>query len=182
MPGFYTRRGDDGTMGLLGEGRIPKHAPRAEAIGALDEAAAALGLARSVCEADGTRSLLEAAQRRLYQVMAEVAAPGENAARFRAIGPAEVAWIEAEIDRLAQAVETPDGFILGGDTLAGGTIDLARTVVRRAERRLSRLLADGELENASLLAFLNRLSSLCFVLILLENRRGGISRPTPARV
>lgn len=181
MPSFYTRRGDDGTMGLLGEGRIPKHAPRAEAIGVLDEAAAALGLARAVSQEEGTRLLLEGVQRHLYQVMAEVAAPGENAVRFRAIGQTEVGWIEAEIDRLSSTIEAPDGFILGGDTLAGGALDLARTVVRRAERRLSRMIDDGEVENASLLAYLNRLSSLCFVLILLENRRGGVARATPAR-
>jgi cob(I)alamin adenosyltransferase len=166
MPPFFTGDGDDGTTGLLGKGRIPKHHPRAEAIGALDEAVAALGLARSLNSDAGTRAVLEAVQRHLYQVMAEVAAPGENAVRFRTIGPPQVSWIEEEIERRAETVPSPGEFLLGGDTPAGGSLDLARTVVRRAERRLSLLVDQGEVENRSLLAYLNRASSLCFVLIL----------------
>lgn len=182
MSDFYSGRGDDGTMGVLGEGRIPKHHPRAQAIGAIDEAAASLGMARAISEDEDTRTSLETLQRHLYRVMAEVAAPGENAARFRTIGPDQVRWAEAEIDRRAEGIDAPEGFILGGDTLAGSALDQARTIVRRAERHLSRLLHEGEIENASLLAYLNRVSSLCFVLILIENQRAGIDRSTPAKI
>lgn len=182
MSEFYTGRGDDGTMGVLGEGRIPKHHPRAQAIGAIDEAAAALGMARAICQDPPTCSVLEAMQRHLYRVMAEVAAPGENAARFRSVGAEQVRWVESEIDRRAEGIDAPTGFILGGDTLAGSALDQARAVVRRAERHLSRLLHDGELENPFLLAYLNRVSSLCFVLILIQNQLAGIDRSTPAKL
>jgi len=180
MPEFFTGDGDDGWTGLLGEGRIPKHHPRAEAIGSLDEAAACLGLARAMIGDASLAAILQTIQRHLYQVMAEVAAPGETALRFRTIGGDQVRWVEMEIERLSQEVETPAGFVLGGDSPAGGALDLARTVVRRAERRLALLLEQGEVENGDLLSYLNRVSSLCFVMILVCYRRGGIA-PTMAK-
>jgi len=180
MPEFFTGEGDDGTTGLLGEGRIPKHHPRAEAIGSIDEAAACLGLARALLGDPSLAALVQMIQRHLYQVMAEVAAPGETAARFRAIGRDQVRWAETQIEALSQEIETPAGFLVGGDTPAGGALDLARTVVRRAERRLALLVAQGEVENRELLRYLNRLSSLCFVLILVSYRRGGVT-PSMAR-
>jgi cob(I)alamin adenosyltransferase len=175
MPGYFTGDGDDGSTGLLGPERIRKHHPRAEAIGSLDEAAAALGLARALLDDASLREVLQTMQRHLYQVMAEVAAPGENARRFRAIGPDQVEWLEREIGRLSQEVDPPTGFLLGGETPAGGALDLARTVVRRAERRLALLIDQGEVENGELLRYLNRASSICFLLILVSYRRGGIA-------
>jgi cob(I)alamin adenosyltransferase len=180
MPGFFTGEGDDGSTGLLGPDRVRKHHPRAEAIGALDEADAALGLARSFVDDAELKSILSTLQRHLYQVMAEVAAPGERAARFRFIGAEQVAWVEGEIERLSNGITVPSGFLLGGETPAGGALDLARTVVRRAERRLALLLDQGEVENGELLRYLNRVSSLCFLLILVTYQRGGIA-PTPAK-
>jgi cob(I)alamin adenosyltransferase len=180
MSAFFTGEGDDGSTGLLGPGRIPKHDRRAEAIGVLDEAAAGLGLARALAEDPELGTILRTMQRHLYQVMAEVAAPGENARRFRQIGPAQVAWLEGEIERLSTEVEVPSGFVVGGETPAGGALDLARTVVRRAERRLSELIDQGEVENRDLLRYLNRASSICFLLILVSYRRRGIA-PTMAR-
>jgi cob(I)alamin adenosyltransferase len=112
--------------------------------------------------------------------MGEVAAPGENAARFRAVGEDQVAWLESEIDRLSEEVELPAGFVLGGESVAGGALDLARTVVRRAERRVARLVDQREVENRQLLRYLNRASSLCFLLILVSYHRTGIA-PTMAK-
>src|SRR3990172_6594989 len=180
MPGFFTGDGDDGSTGLLGPGRLPKHHPRAEAIGALDEAAAALGLARALVNDPQLQAILQTMQRHLYQVMAEVAAPGENASRFRAIGGEQGSRVEGEIDRLSKEVEMPAGFLLGGESIAGGALDLARTVVRRAERRVARLVDQREVENRQLLRYLNRASSICFLLILVSYRRHGIA-PTMAR-
>jgi cob(I)alamin adenosyltransferase len=180
MSAFFTGEGDDGSTGLLGPGRIRKHDPRAEAIGVLDEAAACLGLARSLVDDAELATILRTMQRHLYQIMAEVAAPGENARRFRQIGPAEVAWLENEIGRLSTGVEVPSGFVLGGETPAGGALDLARTVVRRAERRVSGLLDQGEVENRDLLRYLNRASSICFLLILVSYQRRGLA-PTMAK-
>jgi cob(I)alamin adenosyltransferase len=180
MPGFYTGDGDDGSTGLLGPERIPKHHPRAVGIGSLDEAAAALGLARALLEDPALRAILKTIQRHFYQVMAEVAAPGENASRFRVIGTEQVAWLETEIDRLAKEVETPDGFLLGGETPAGAALDVARTIIRRAERRLALLVDQGEVENRQLLRYLNRASSMCFLLILVSYHRAGVT-PTMAK-
>lgn len=181
MSSFYTRAGDDGYTGLLGEGRVPKYHPRTEANGELDEATAALGLARALSQATQTGSLLLQTQRHLYQIMAEVAATSENTLRFRTIGAEQVQWLETQTDAIAALVEMPREFILPGDCPAGGALALARTIVRRAERRLANLLHDDVITNSELVRYLNRLSSLCFVLELLENAQSGKSIPSLAK-
>jgi cob(I)alamin adenosyltransferase len=173
MSPFYTRTGDEGTTSLIGEGRVPKFDLRIEALGALDEATAALGLARASSNTPQVGELLLVAQRELYQLMAEVGATPENAARFRKIGGTNVQWLEAQTDAIADLVEIPREFIIPGETVPSAAMALARTVVRRAERRVAELYHAGELENVELVAYLNRLSSLCFVLELLENQSGG---------
>lgn len=170
---FYTAKGDDGTTGLLGEGRAPKYHIRMEAVGALDEASAALGLARAQCSAPQTPPILVEAQRDLYKLMAEVAATPENAKRFRFIDETRVNWLEQKTDELSAVVEMPKQFILPGDTLGGAALSLARAIVRRAERRVVHLFDNKEIINADLQRYLNRLSSLCFVLELLENQHAG---------
>jgi cob(I)alamin adenosyltransferase len=169
---FYTRKGDDGTTGLLGEGRIPKHHVRIEALGALDESSAALGLARAWAREPRSGPLLLEAQRDLYRLMAEVAAAPENADQFR-FGPRRVEWLEAQVDALGKASDMPREFILPGDTPAGAALSLARAVVRRAERRVVELFDNKEVTNPSLQQYLNRLSSLLFVLEIIENRSAG---------
>src|SRR5512147_2675484 len=129
---FYTAKGDDGTTGLLGEGRVPKYHARMEAIGALDEASAALGLARAQCSAPQTAPLLLETQRNLYKLMAEVAATPENAKRFHYIDSTHVDQLGSQIDELSASVEMPKEFILPGDTLGGAALSLARAIVRRA--------------------------------------------------
>jgi cob(I)alamin adenosyltransferase len=181
MPNFYTKTGDDGCSGLLGEGRVPKFDPRLEAVGTLDEATAALGLARASCLDSHTAPLLLQVQRDLYGLMAEVAATPENASRFRSITAEKVIWLEQNTDGLSSQVELPKDFILPGDSLAGAALALARTVVRRAERRVVQLVHAGELKNLDLLRYLNRLSSLCFALELVENQAAGKAKPTLAK-
>ncbi len=173
MSPFYTRTGDDGTTGQLGEGRLPKYHPRLEAIGTLDEASAAFGLARACAQAPQTSELIITVQRDLYALMAEVSAAPENAVRFRTIDAARVQWLEAQIDAVTAAAPVPAEFILPGDSFSGAALSLCRTIVRRAERRLAELIDKGELENKALLQYLNRLSSLCFALELLENQQSG---------
>ena len=170
---FYTAKGDDGTTGLLGEGRVPKYHVRMEAIGALDEASAALGLARAQCNAHQTAPILLEAQRDLYKLMAEVAATPENASQFHFINEARVGWLEEQTDELSKVVEMPKEFILPGDTLGGAALSLARAIVRRAERCVVSLFDEDEVANPDLQRYLNRLSSLCFVLELLENQNAG---------
>ena len=173
MSKFYTRKGDDGTTGLLGEGRLPKYHPRMEAIGTLDETTATLGLARALSHSPPVNEILLQIQRDLYSLMAEVAATPENAEKFRSIDAARVDWLESQTDAVSETVTMPTEFILPGETRGGGALSLARTVARRAERRIAELLADGELDNLELLRYLNRLSSLCFVLELAENQFDG---------
>lgn len=181
MPGFYTRTGDDGYTGLLGEGRVPKYHPVTEAVGAIDEAAAALGLGRAACRGERSAGLILTVQRDLYHLMAEIAATPENVARFRQIDALRVGWLEQQTDVLSNLVELPKDFILPGDSPAGAALALARTVVRRAERRVARLYHEQMIENPELLRYLNRLSSLCFVLELYENQAIGVVSPTLAR-
>ena len=170
MPPFYTRTGDDGSTGVLGEGRLPKHHPRIEALGTLDEASAALGLARALCQTSQTKAILMDVQRDLYAVMSEVAATPENAERFQILSLPRVHWLEFQSDKLSATVPIPAEFILPGDSLSGAALALSRTIVRRAERRVAELLEAGEIKNPILLQYLNRLSSLCFALELLENQ------------
>jgi cob(I)alamin adenosyltransferase len=170
---FYTSRGDDGTTNLLGEGRVAKYHARIEAVGTLDEASAALGLARAQCLDPRSSGILLEAQRDLYKLMAEVAATPENAEKFHAIDAGRVTWLEEQTDALSKLVEMPKEFILPGDSVAGAALSLARAIIRRAERRVVELFDAEELKNPDLQRYLNRLSSLCFVLELLENRAAG---------
>ena len=181
MTKFYTQTGDDGYTGLLGEGRFAKHAPRMEAIGDLDEATAALGMARATCQLPQSIEIILTVQHDLYQLMAEVAATPENAVRFRVISSERVAWLEEQTDAISAVVTLPREFILPGDSLPGAVLAMARTIVRRAERRVAKLLHTGELENQQLLRYLNRLSSLCFILEIQENQAAGKASPTLAK-
>ncbi len=175
MSPFYTRTGDDGSTGLLGEGRLPKYHLRIEALGALDEASAALGLARALCQAPQTKPILLDIQRDLYALMAEIAVTPENAERFRTLDLPRVQWLESKADSLAAIVSLPTEFILPGDSLSGAALALTRTIVRRAERRVAELFDTGEIKDPIILQYLNRLSSLCFALELLENQSAGHS-------
>ena len=105
--------------------------------------------------------------------MAEVGATSENAAEFRSIDATQVHWLEAQTDAITTEVEVPREFILPGEVPSSAAMGLARTIIRRAERRVVELYHTGGLENLHLLAYLNRLSSLCFALELLENQQAG---------
>jgi cob(I)alamin adenosyltransferase len=108
-------------------------------------------------------------------LMAEVGATPENAARFRFIDETRVKWLEAEADILNEVAPAPNEFIIPGENPGSAAMSLARTAVRRAERRVTELFHQGGLENPFLLAYLNRLSSLCFALELLESQQAGQS-------
>lgn len=181
MTQLYTRTGDDGYTGLLGEGRVPKHDARLEAVGVLDEATAALGVARAACQVELSGELLLAVQRDLYHLMAEVSATPEHAARFHYIDAGRITWLEEQADALGALIVIPADFIVPGDTPAGAALAMARTIVRRAERRVAALLHSGEIGNVELLRYLNRLSSLCFGLELLEIQATGKTLPTLAK-
>jgi cob(I)alamin adenosyltransferase len=181
MSAFYTSSGDDGFTGLLKEGRVAKTDPILDAVGTIDEANAALGLGRSTCQAELSKKILIAIQGDLYHLMAEISASPENEDRFRMIDVNRVAWLEAQIEILGAEVKLPKEFIVPGDSLPGAALDLARTVVRRAERRIAGLVHAQLIYNQELLRYLNRLSSLCFMLECYENRISGNTSPTLAR-
>lgn len=175
MTKFYTQTGDNGSTGLLGDQRVPKFDLRIEALGALDEATAALGLARASANVPEIAPLVIEIQRDLYKLMAEVGATPQNAAKFRQINQQRVTWLEERIESITNSVTVPNEFILPGEIPSSAAMALARTIIRRAERRLVELQHVSGLENPSLLAYLNRLSSLCFALELLENQKSGQS-------
>jgi cob(I)alamin adenosyltransferase len=175
MPNFFSGDGDDGYTGLLGEGRVPKYHARPQAYGDLDEASAALGLARSMVVSEETAQVLRILQTDLYHIMAELAAPLEHAARFRQMDHKRVKWLEAQLEVFGGKIEMPKEFVMAGDSLPGAALDLARTIVRRAERRVVELQHTGQIENESILPYLNRLSSLCFLLGMWETKVAGVS-------
>jgi cob(I)alamin adenosyltransferase len=163
-----TRRGDGGETSLLYGGRVAKDDPHAEACGAVDEAVSALGVARAQ-EADHERAeRLLALQRDLFTVGAELATgPGERAQlerHFATITAAMVERLDAQLADLEARVPLPRGFVVPGGTPVAAAIDLARTLVRRAERRAVSLRRTGLLENPEVLRSLNRLSDLLFML------------------
>lgn len=164
MTRFYTRTGDDGTTRILGEGRVKKFDLRMETLGTLDELTAALGVARSILPSQNYQAEIISVQRTLYELMAEVAASPENAEKFRMIDAESIVGLEKKIDAYSMNVNTPQGFIIPGETPASAAVSMARAITRRAERRTVELLERGDIANKQLVGYLNRLSSFLFVL------------------
>ncbi len=172
--------GDDGTTGLLGGGRAPKDDLRIESYGTVDEASSAIGLARALTADGRVREIAERLQRDLYRLGAELATNPNVAGRFATMTKADVTALDALLVELEAEVTMPDGFILPGATPASGALDLARTIVRRAERRCVTLLREGGLRNQEVRRYLNRLSLLLFVLGRYEEAGAG-QQARPAR-
>ena len=181
MAKLYSGSGDDGTTGLLGEGRVHKFDLRPQAYGAVDEASAAVGLARSLTRSEQISAICEQVQRDLYHLMAELAAVGDAAAQFRTIEADRIAWLEEQMEAVSEHVPLPRDFVIFGAHPSAAALDLARTIVRRAERAVVRLHHEGQLENEHLMAYLNRLSSLCFILALWEDQLCGAENPNLAK-
>jgi cob(I)alamin adenosyltransferase len=185
-----TKTGDAGLTGVLGPERLPKEDPRIEALGAVDEATSALGLARAWCDDPSVYDILIHVQRNLYTLMAEVATTTHHTGAIgMRITHDDVAWLEHTQDSLLARAEIPPHFILPGDTRAGATLDYARATTRRAERAVSRLVhatsagsatGTGGLAGGEALRYLNRLSDLLFVLARVAEAGAGGS--TPARL
>lgn len=165
--------GDDGTTGLLGGGRVAKDDPRVEAYGTVDEASSALGLARALSSHARVTSICEELQRGLYSVGAELGTNPDAEKAFFTTGPSQMGRLEELIHELEESVTMPEGFILPGATPASGALDLARAIVRRAERRCLSLERAGGLSNPDVRRWLNRLSLLLFVLARYEESLTG---------
>ncbi len=158
---IYTRRGDDGTTGLLHGGRVRKDAAVVEACGDVDEAQAALGVARAlVPRGSELDRLLVDLERDLWVLMAELAtAPGHRGRLVPGqtlVTPAMVARLESQIDDVTRRFPPPAEFVVPGQSVESSSLDLARTVVRRAERRVLPVAAEG----SQVVPYLNRLSDL----------------------
>lgn len=165
MAKVTTGTGDTGYTGLLGDQRVPKYDPRPDTFGTVDEATSALGLARATAQDPRVKEVIYQVQQELYLLMGELATLPEN---YEAMGLRmtieHVQRLEAVEEQLKQEVEIPNKFIIPGDSVDGAALDLARTIIRRAERMAARLLHDGVIQNGEVVRYLNRLSDLIFVL------------------
>ncbi len=174
MVKIYTQRGDKGETGLLYGGRVPKTDPRCEAYGTADEAISALGLARALSTSPRVKEIVEAVQRELFTVGAELATDPDKYAtmktHFDVITPAMVERLEHLIDQLEAEVQIPRAFIIPGGSPASSALDLARTILRRAERRVVALKEASLLVNDEVLRYVNRLADLLFMLARYEDR------------
>jgi cob(I)alamin adenosyltransferase len=167
---IYTRKGDDGTTSLWYGGRVAKSDPRTEAYGALDEAASALGVARSLCgdsEAELAADILRL-QDDLFIAGAELATAPEAADRLvdgvSRVTEEIAAELEALIDRYMSRVELPPKFVIPGGTPVSAQLDLGRAILRRAERRAVALDQAGGDVAEELLRFLNRASDAAYAM------------------
>ena len=174
---IYTRTGDDGTTGLVDGSRLPKHAVRMEAIGAVDEANSALGFAAVSLKETAFGEALYRIQNDLFDLGADLATPAEQGDDFAPsemvlrMVAAQVEWLETAIDELNSRLEPLTSFVLPGGTERAARVHLARAAARRAERVMTSMAA-VELTNPQALAYINRLSDYLFVLARVANDDG----------
>ncbi len=183
MVKIYTKTGDDGTTGLLFGGRVRKDAAAVSINGTVDEAQAAMGMARAEAEPDSELDqLLIVLERELYILMAEVATDPSNRSKLKAgqtlVTAEMVQALEGRIDGLKDRYVMPGDFVVPGANRASAALDLARAVVRRAER----LLVSDPIEGSEVGPYLNRLSDLLWAMARwTEGNDHLLSRSTPAR-
>lgn len=174
---IYTRTGDAGETGLFGGGRVTKAHPRVDAYGEVDELNAAIGVAAAAAVDGSIRELLVSLQPDLFTIGAHLATPpprpGRRSPQLPALPAERAAMMEEWIDAADDQLPPLDSFILPGGTLGAAALHLARTVCRRAERRVTALAAN-EAVDPLILVHLNRLSDLLFAAARLENHRSGV--------
>lgn len=174
MPRMYTRTGDKGETGLFSGERVPKNSLRVEAYGTVDELSSWIGYTRSLIEDSQVDAILERIQQDLFLVGAELAThPKESSPRKGQVTQAMVEHLEEEIDRLDAELPVLSAFIVPAGTRAASALHVARTIARRAERRTI-TLAQNEKLNPELVPYMNRVSSLLFVLARVANKRAGV--------
>ncbi len=180
---IYTKKGDDGSTGLLYGGRVSKADPATEAYGSVDEAVAALGLVRALTDDQYVNELVLRFQRELFVVGADLATNPKGRAKLKPevslTTAAMVERLEASIDDLVEVHPLPEEFIVPGANPVSASLDVARTAVRRAERRTVELQSGGGTVNPEALRYLNRLSDLLFVLARWQ--AGGDEAPSRER-
>jgi cob(I)alamin adenosyltransferase len=175
-----TKTGDDGTTALMYGRRVPKTHPRIEACGAVDELNAALGLARASAKHDFVRDNLLAIQKDLIVLMGETGVVADDLPRYVKDGYSQVTpEMTAKLDALVREIEAQKinskGWVTPGETMDAATLDAARTVCRRAERRVCALKESGELRNAEIMIYLNRLGDLLWLFARWVETKSGLA-------
>lgn len=173
---IYTRTGDDGTTGLVDGSRCPKHSARIAAMGLVDEANSAIGLAICAIEGEAESALLTHIQNDLFDLGADLATPSADgdftpSEMVLRIVPGQPEWIETQIDALNERLEPLTSFVLPGGSEAAARVHVARATTRAAERAMVALAAEDAV-NPAALAYINRLSDLLFVLARVLNDNG----------
>ena len=174
---IYTRTGDDGTTGLVDGSRLPKHDARMEAIGAVDEANSALGLAAVALADSEFAEPLYRIQNDLFDLGADLATPAGEGEDFAPsemvlrVVAGQVAWLEKAIDAANAQLEPLTSFVLPGGSEAAARLHMARASARRAERAMTAMAAEVA-TNPQALAYINRLSDYLFVLARVANDEG----------
>lgn len=181
----YTKFGDKGETSLLYGGRVSKNDPHTEAYGITDEAVSVMGLARSLSPEPRVRDILRDAQRELFTIAAELATEPDKyelfQQHFAPVTAAMVTNLEQTIDALEEEFQMPTVFVLPGGSPSSAAIDMARTSIRTAERRVVALAEAGRLTNELIIHYLNRLGDLLFVLARYQDRELPIERATGER-
>ncbi len=174
QPTFYTGKGDHGnTARLGGKQHLSKSSALIRTVGAMDEAACAIGLARSIVQDRQLQTYLPTVQRHLYRMMAHLSATSERRAQYPGVSDAELAWLEDVIAHLEKDVPPVQDFVLPGASPAGAACHMARAIVRRAERQVVAFAEQETDVGAGNLAYINRVSSLMFVAALREDDLAG---------
>ncbi|MEA2509192.1 MAG: cob(I)alamin adenosyltransferase [Actinomycetota bacterium] len=181
---IYTKKGDDGTTGLLYGGRVAKDDVRTNVYGTLDETVSALGLARAGGLAPRVEEIVIRIQREMFVVGAQLATSEDNQSKLQEgiskVTPDMALQAEKEIDELIEQHPLPNEFILPGETMGSAGLDVARSTVRRAERQAAAMDRGGLVPDPEILRYLNRVSDLLFVLARYHEAEQG-KRAAPSR-
>jgi cob(I)alamin adenosyltransferase len=181
----YTKFGDKGETSLLYGGRVSKNNVHTEAYGITDEAVSAMGLARSLSDDAKVKDILRDLQRDLFTIAAELATEPDKyelfQQHFKPVTQEMVDALEKTIDTLEEEFTMPQVFVLPGGSPASSAMDMSRTIIRTAERRVVALAEAGGLTNVLILNYLNRLGDLLFVLARYQDRELPLERATGER-
>jgi len=172
MP-YYTRAGDEGKTGICDQNMVSKTSPRVGAFGYVDELNSSIGFCRTACKDRETDGILERIQNELFTLGADLCTPLGSTFKTVRLGKEQTERMEKEIDGITVEIGELKKFILPGGTELAARLHLARTVCRRAERSMN-VLAEKEKINPADLPYINRLSSLLFVLARLANKRANV--------
>lgn len=184
MPKIYTKKGDDGTTGLLYGGRVAKDDHRTSVYGTLDEAVSALGIARAAGLVPEVDEVVLRIQREMFVVGAQLATSSDNQPKLQEgvskVSSSMTEQAEGDIDSLLEKHPLRNEFILPGESLASAGLDLARSIVRRAEREAVAMDRENLIPDPEILRYLNRVSDLLFALARYQEAESGKSAP-PSR-